>query len=69
MSMYASANSCVDKLNTEGGRDPASWLTQIANKRRERATPEETDEKKQERLRKRRRDVGADALLSLQWKR
>ena len=31
--MYASANSCVDKLNTEGGRDPASRLTQTADKR------------------------------------
>ena len=30
--MYASANSGVDKLNTEGGRDPASRLTQIAKK-------------------------------------
>ena len=36
MSMYASANSCVDRLNTESGRDPASRLTQRgANKRRE----------------------------------
>ena len=63
MSMYASANSCVDRLNTEGGRDPDSRLTQIVNKRRERATEEETDEQKQERLRKRRRDTGADAAV------
>ena len=47
-------NSCVDRVNAEGGRDPASRLTQIADKGRERATPAETDEKKQERLRKRR---------------
>ena len=47
-------NSCVDRVNTEGGRDPASRLTQIADKRRERATPAETDEQKQERLRKQR---------------
>ena len=26
---------CVDRLNTEGDRDPASWLTQISDKRRE----------------------------------
>ena len=56
MSMNASASSCVDRLNTEGGRDPASRLTQTANKRRERATLAETDKQKQERLRKRRRD-------------
>ena len=31
--MYASANSCVDRLNTEGGRDPASRLAQIADNR------------------------------------
>ena len=53
MSMYASTNSCVDRLNTESGRDPASQLTQIADKRRERATPAETDEQKQERLEER----------------
>ena len=46
MSMHASANSCVDRLNAEGGRDPASRLTQIADKRRERVTPEKTDEEK-----------------------
>jgi len=34
MSMYATANSCVDRLNTEGSRESASWLTQTANKRR-----------------------------------
>ena len=45
--MYAAANSCVDRLNTEGNRDPATRLTQTANKRRERAAPAETDEKKQ----------------------
>ena len=33
-----SANSCVGWLNTEGRRDPASRLTQTANKRRERVT-------------------------------
>ena len=32
MSMYASTNICVDRLNTEGGRDPASQLTQTTNK-------------------------------------
>ena len=47
-------NSCVDRMNTEGGRDPASRLTQIPDKGSERATPAETDEKKQERLRKQR---------------
>ena len=66
MSMYASANSCVDNLNTEGCRDPASWLTQIADKRREPEMPAETDKKQQERLRKWRREIGADTLLSLQ---
>ena len=65
MSMYASANCCVDRHNTEGGRDPASRLTQISDKRRERVTPAETDKQKQERLKKRRREIGADALLSL----
>ena len=66
MSRFESANSCVDRLNTEDGRDPASRLTQIADKRRERATPAETDEpEKQERLKKWRREIGADALLSL----
>ena len=63
--VYASANSCLDRLNMEGGRDPASRLTQTADKRRERATPAETDEQKQERLRKQRREIGADALLRL----
>ena len=33
MSMYASANSCVDRLITKGSRDPASGLTQTADKR------------------------------------
>ena len=61
---YASANSCVDRLNTEGSRDPGSRLTHIADKRRERATPAETDEQKQERLKKRRREIGADRLCS-----
>ena len=57
MSMYASANSCVDRPNTESGRDPASRLTQRgANKRREQVMPAETNEYKQQRLRKRRRD-------------
>ena len=65
MSMYATANSCVDRLNTEGGRDPASQLFQTADKRRERATPAETNEQKQERLRKQRRKTGTDALLRL----
>ena len=44
----ASANSCVDKLNTEGGKDPASWLILTAYKRRERAMPTDSDEQKQE---------------------
>ena len=54
-SMYASAKSCVDRLNTEGGRDSASVLTQTADKRRKGATPAETltGEQKQERLKKR----------------
>ena len=65
MSMYASASSCVDRLNTELGRDPASRLTQIADKGKERATPAEKDKQKQERLKKRRREIGAHALLSL----
>ena len=55
-------NSCVDRVNTEGGRDPASRLTQIADKGRERAKPAETEEIKQERLKK---QTEADALLSL----
>ena len=38
MSMYANANTCVHRLNTEGGRDAASQLTQTADKRRERAS-------------------------------
>ena len=60
-------NSCVDteRLNTQGSRDPASRLTQIADKRREWAKPAETDEQKQERLTKRRREIGADPLLNL----
>ena len=62
MSMYVSTNSCVDRLNTEGSRNPASRLTQTANKRMERVMPAETDEQKQERLRKQRREIGADAL-------
>ena len=65
MSMYASASSCVDRLNTELGRDPVSRLTQIADKGRERATLAEKDKQKQERLKKRRREIGAHALLSL----
>ena len=28
-------NSCVDRLNTEGSRDPTSLLTQTADQRRE----------------------------------
>ena len=68
MSMYASANSCVDRLITEGSRDPASGLTQIADKRREGVTPAETDEQKQEMLRKWTREIGADALLRLPMK-
>ena len=51
MSMHATTNSCVDRLKTEGDRDPASRLTQTADKRRERATLAETNEQKQERLR------------------
>ena len=65
LSMYATTNSCVDRLSTEGARDPASRLTQTADKRRERATPAETDEQKQERLRKRRKETGADTLLPM----
>ena len=65
MSMYARVNRFADRLNTEGGRYPASQLTQAADKRRERATPAETDEQKQERLRKWRREIGADTLLRL----
>ena len=38
----------------------ASRLTQTANKRRERATPAETDKQKQEKLIKWRRKMGAD---------
>jgi len=53
--MYASANSCLDRLNTEGGRDPASRLTNTTDESRKRATPAETNEQKQERLRKWRR--------------
>ena len=52
MSVYGKTNSCVNRR--EGVRDPASWLTQTADKRRERATLAETDEQMQERLRKRR---------------
>ena len=58
----ASANSCVDRLSAEGGRDPASRLTQPAD-RREGTSDVHTDEQKQERLRKRRREIGADAVL------
>ena len=65
MSMYANANSCVDRLNTEGSRDSVSQLTQTADKRREQATPAETDKKKkkQERLRKQRRETGPEQML------
>ena len=65
MSMYVTDNSCVDRLNTEGSRDPASLLTQTADKRREGVMPAEKNEEKQERLRKRRRETGADTLLRL----
>ena len=53
--MYATAqNTCVDRLNTEGSRDPASQLTQTAaDTRRERATPAKTVEQKQERFKER----------------
>ena len=44
ISMHATANSCVDRPKTEGGRDPASRLTQTADKRRERVTLAETNE-------------------------
>ena len=63
MPMYANANSCVDSVNTEGGRDPASRLTQTADKMRERATSAKTDKKKQERLRKQRREIGPEQTL------
>ena len=33
MSMYGKHYSCVDRLSAEGGRDPASWLTQPADRR------------------------------------
>ena len=46
MSMYARVNSFADRLNTEGGRDPASRLTQAADKWKEQATPVETVEQK-----------------------
>ena len=55
MSMYASANSCVDRLNTESARDPASRLIQTTDKRREQATPAETDYQKEESLEERNR--------------
>ena len=60
ISMYATANSCVDRLDTEGGRDPTSRLTNTADKRRKRTTPAETNEQKQERL----KETGADTLLN-----
>ena len=59
------SNSCVDRLNTEGGRYSASRLTQTADERSKRATPAETDKQNRERLRKWRREIGADALLRL----
>ena len=43
-----STNSCVDRLNTEGGKDPASRLTQTSEKRREQAMQAETNEQKQD---------------------
>ena len=46
MFMYVSTNSCVDRLNTEGSRDSASWMTQTADKRRKHTMPAETDEQK-----------------------
>ena len=60
------SNSCVDRLNTEGGTDPTSRLIQIADKRMERATLAETDEQKQESLRKRRRKIGALLRLPME---
>ena len=69
MSMYARVNSFADRLNTEGGRDPASRLTQAADKRKERATLAETDEQKQERLRKSRREIEQTLCSDCQWKR
>ena len=57
MSMYARVNSFADRLNTEGGRDPASRLIQTADKWKEQAMPVETVEQKQERLRKSRRKI------------
>ena len=74
----ASAKSCVDRLNAEGGRDPASRLTQTAdrregtsNVRRDRQAKAGKVEKTEE------RELGADAFLSLpmeemrtcQWER
>ena len=58
----ASANSCVDRLSAEGGRDPASWLTQPADRR------EGTSDVRRDRRAKagkRRREIGADAVLRL----
>ena len=50
--MHASANSCVDRLNREGGRDFDSWLTQTVDKRRERVMLEKTDMQKQKKVEK-----------------
>ena len=52
MPMHASANSCVDRLNREGGRDFASRLTQMVDKRRERVTLAKTDMQKQKKVEK-----------------
>ena len=50
--MYASTNSCVDRLNREGSRDFGSWLTQTVDKRRERVTLAKTDMQKQKKVEK-----------------
>ena len=60
----ASATSCVDRLSAEGGRDPASRLTQPAD-RREGTSDVRRDRRAKAGLRKRRREIGAGAVLRL----
>ena len=66
----ASANSCVDRPNAEGGRDPASRLTQTADRmegtidvRRDRRAKAGKVEKTEERDRSRR------CAQTAKWKR
>ena len=63
--LSACANSGYQALSFPGHREPGyeARLTQTANNRRERVTPAETDEQKQERLEE--RDSRADTLLRL----